>query len=189
MRATKANIRRVMSVVTPEDMQEGMSWYEDAYGVACKLTPANPSTGAGILAALSPMTSWPENVKKATMVVDSGTTYGLSSNVDKAVRILNGETPLDVLRGPKVRSFYTDIMGLPTETVTIDRHAIDIACGRPLSNSERATFGKDTKYAMLARFYTEVAREYDVTPSQLQAITWVWWREHRAQANHGRIKP
>lgn len=174
-----------MDAVTPDEHQEGMQWYEDAYGVACMLTPADPSMGAGILAALSPNTSWPQNVRRAMTLVDTGTVGAFPDSVSKAQRILAGESPLDVLGGNKVRSFYTDIMGLPNESVTIDRHAIDISVGRPLSNGERANMLKAGGYARLARFYTTVAREYDVTPSQLQAITWVHWRKHHAQAFHG----
>jgi hypothetical protein len=174
-----------MDSVTPEEYDDGMWWYKEALGVATTLTPANPSVGAGILAALSPMTSWPQNVKRATDVVTTGTCAALSKNVEKAQRILAGESPLDVLRGPKVVSFYTDIMGLENESVTVDRHAIDIACGKPLSNSQRAPFQKGKAYATLARFYREVAKEYDVTPSQLQAITWVHWRKNHAVAYHG----
>jgi hypothetical protein len=174
-----------MDQVTTADRAEGLEWYGAALAMAEHLTPGNPSMGAGILAALSPNTSWPQNVVRAKTLVSTGTCGAFGDAVRKAQRILAGEAPLDVLGGPKVRSFYTDIMGLPTETVTIDRHAIDIAVGRPLSNKERASMLKGKGYDTLARFYTEVAREYDVTPSQLQAITWVWWRKNRAVANHG----
>lgn len=180
-----SNIRKVMSQATADDIAEGMEWYREAYALACELTPANPAMGAGILAALSPNTSWPQNKVRAATLVSTGTVGAFGDAVRKAQRILAGEDPMDVLGGPKVRSFYTDIMGLPTETVTIDRHAIDIAVGRPLKNAERALMLKGNGYATLARFYTTVAREFDVTPSQLQAITWVWWRKNRAQANHG----
>lgn len=174
-----------MDAVTESDYAEGMAWYGEAYDFASALTPANPAIGAGILAALSPNTSWPQNKVRATTLVSTGDVRHFPDAVGKAQRILAGETPLDVLGGPKVRSFYTDIMGLPNESVTVDRHAIDIACGRPLSNAERSPFQKGKAYATLARFYTEVAREYGVTPNQLQAITWVWWRKNKAVAKHG----
>lgn len=174
-----------MDAVTSEEFESGMSWYGEAYSLAKELTPADPSMGAGILAALSPNTSWPQNMARARTFVATGTVGAFGDAVRKATRILAGEAPLDVLGGPKVRSFYHDIMGLPNESVTIDRHAIDIAVGRPLTNAQRATMLKGKGYATLARFYTEVAREYDVTPSQLQAITWVHWRKNHAQAFHG----
>lgn len=185
MKPTRANIRKIMHSVTPEEYNEGMSWYVEAYGIAKELTPGDPSVGGGILAALSPMTSWPQNIVRARTLVSTGTVKALPDSVSKAIRILNGEPALDVLRGPKVVSFYHDIMGLENESVTVDRHAVDIACGKALTDSQRAPFQKGKNYAMLAKMYKDVAREFGVSPAQLQAITWVHWRKNHAVAFHG----
>src|SRR6478736_4256550 len=185
MKPTRVNIRKVMDLATDADRAEGLAWYGEAYEYASTLTPGNPAMGAGILAALSPNTSWPQNKVRALTLVTTGEVRHFPDAVGKAKRILAGEEPLSVLGGPKVRSFYTDIMDLPNDVVTIDRHAIDIAMGKPLKNAERAPWQKGRNYASIARMYVDVAREYDVTPNQLQAITWVWWRKNKAVANHG----
>lgn len=163
-----------------------MTWYASAMALADSLTPGDSSKGAGIIAALSPMTSWPENIKKATMLVETGTTYGLPANVEKAKRILAGENPLDVLGGLKVRAFYLNILGENSaETVTIDRHAIDVAHGRVMSDDERAPWFGKRKNAELVQAYLNVANSLEMTGAQLQAIVWVYWRRNVIANFHG----
>lgn len=180
------NIRRVLESASESDWDSGLTWYDSARDFASALTPDNVAMGAGIIAALSPMTSWPENVKKATMLVETGDTYGLSRNVDKAKAILSGLPPLDVLSGPKVRAFYMNIMGINSaEAVTIDRHAVDIALGRTMTNAERGPWMRGKRQASLVAMYLDVATEYTLTGAQVQAVTWVHWRRNYAQAFHG----
>jgi len=184
---TADNVRTVMALCEPRHIEEGLSWYREALALAAELDPINPSQAVGVLAALSPLTSWPLNVRRAREVYATGTTGGLPANVAKAERIFRGETATDVLGGAKVTAFYANIMGDDSK-VTIDRHAIDVACGRPMTDAERAIAirGK-AGYNRLADIYREVAVEFGYTASQTQAIVWVWWRENRALANHGRV--
>ena len=173
------------------DRADGLAWYDNARTLASVLSPNDIARGAGVIAALSPMTSWPLNVKRATEVFDTGTTKGLTRNVDKAVRIYNGESPLSVLSGDKVRAFYLNIMGVHTvDAVTVDRHAIDVACGNVLSDTERAAAirGK-AGYGKVASMYVEAASVIGggITPAQLQAVVWVYWRRNVAHAFHGDV--
>lgn len=181
------NIVKAYVSASDQDVLDGMSWYNSAHTLAWNLSPEHPARGAGVIAALSPMTAWPLNVRRAHEVFNTGTTSGLKRNVDKAVRIFNGEAPLDVLSGPKVRSFYLNIMGESTlESVTVDRHAIDVACGRVQSDADRAKAirGKHG-YMTVAQLYLDAARSLNITGAQLQAITWVYWRRNHAAANYG----
>ena len=181
------NIINAYRAASDADITNGMLWYASARAMARSICD-DERMGAGIIAALSPMTSWPENVKKARMIVETGDTYGLRRNVEKAQRILAGENPEDVLSGPKVRSFYFNILDIDTvEAVTIDRHAIDVAVGRTLSNDERSKVaGTPKRYREIANMYLDAAaRMGAVTGAQLQAIVWVYWRRNRAVAFHG----
>lgn len=172
------------------DRFDGMAWYSNARVLAETLSPNNVSRGAGVIAALSPMTSWPLNVKRATEVFDTGTTKGLSKNVAKAERIFQGEDALDVLSGDKVRAFYLNIMGdHSVDAVTIDRHAIDVACGIVQSDADRAKAirGK-AGYRTVANMYVEAASIIgDLSPAQLQAIVWVYWRRNVIPNFHGDV--
>ena len=181
------NIIKAYLSAAPNDIEDGMSWYDSANTLARTLSPEDTARGAGVIAALSPLTSWPLNVRRAHEVFNTGTTSGLKRNVSKAVRIFNGETPLDVLSGPKVRSFYLNIMGQDTlESVTVDRHAIDVAYGMVMDDKQRAMAirGK-AGYSKIAQLYLDAAQSLNITGAQLQAITWVYWRRNHAVANHG----
>lgn len=176
------------------DISDGIEWYARALALATELDPTNVRRAVGIIAVLSPMTSWPENVKKARMVYETGTTYGMRNNVSKAERIFNGENPDDVVSGPKVSSFYHNILG-DNARVTIDRHAIDVAYGKVQTDSERAQAVKTTKardgYGILRDAYNHVANIISeetgkvITGAQMQAIVWVYWRRNVIAANHG----
>ena len=189
---TVHNVMRVMRLVDEESMIEGLTWYDRARAYAATLDPNNVSRAAGIIAALSPLNSWPQNVKYARAVYN-GEDYGYMGNgKGKASRIYAGETPLDVLGGNKVRSFYLNIIGDDSlVAVTIDRHAIDIACGIVQDDKARNKWvSSNKKYWAMAALYQRAARRYnslygtDYSPAQIQAITWVWWRKNRAVANH-----
>jgi len=170
-----------------DDRAFGIAWYPAARALAENLLPEDVSTAAGVLAAMSPMTSWPENVKRATVAIMGGKVSHTGPNVDKVLRILSGEHPLDVLSGPKTRAFYLNIMGIDSdETVTVDRHAIDVACGNVLSDSDRAgAIRGKAGYGKVAGMYREAASVIGITPCALQAVVWVYWRRNVAQAFHG----
>lgn len=168
---------------------------------------------AGVIAALSPRLAWRKNVEYAQMsymvyndilkwrdnpisgqVAEShfaGMIPTLNTNARKAFRILNGEDPADVLGGPKVTAFYwTIVRPWSSESVVIDRHAIDIAYGKVMTDATRPTL-KGKTYAEVADLYRRAAkiisRELDEiwTPAQVQATTWTYWRRERAAAYHG----
>lgn len=162
----------------------GINWFGKANALATELGNGNTSMGAGVLAALSPMTSWPENIKKARMVFESGTTYGLTANRDKAIRIANGEPALSVLSGRKVRTFYGNIMLDNLDNVTVDRHAFDAAYGIA-GYSDRIGISKG-RFDSVESAYRDCARVIGISPAQLQAVVWVWWRENVIANNHGK---
>lgn len=186
MTNTAPYTRRILSIyrsATPEDIREGMGWYDEARAFAESLD-TDVSRAAGVIAAVSPMLSWPRNMTVARALY-AGQREGLClpNSVTAASRILAGEHPLDVLNGPKVRAFYQNIMG-QGESVTLDRHAIDIAVGRPLSDDDRAFWLAATRRRLLTSAYVNAARIAGISPAAMQAITWVAWRKTRAVAYH-----
>lgn len=176
-----ANILAVYNGASAANMREGLSWYLDAHSEAIRLTPENPARGAGILAALSPMNGWENNKNKARQLIaqnGDGTGCGLYRNVDKAVRIYNGESPLDVLGGDKVTAFYRTILD-PFGDIdpVIDRHAFDIAVGERTDEKRRGILSRKGVYSEFANAYREAAKVAGIGSAQMQAITWVAWRE------------
>lgn len=183
------NILSVYRAATPDNIAEGMSWYDDAHKFARTLDKRNPARGAGVIAALSPMSGWDNNKNKARQLFTQkgdGTGIGMRRNVNKAIAIYNGADPLDVLGGNKVRAFYSTILD-PTgdHDPVIDRHAFDIAMGRPFPNKGRSLLERKGEYARFAQAYREGAKTLSIGAAQLQAITWVAWREALGKAWYG----
>lgn len=186
-----ANVLAVYNGATGDQIRWGLQWYFDAHNFALTLGGGRAwhlSRNAGIVAALSPMNKWDNNKRKAAELVSKrgrvptgrgvANGIGLGNNVAKAVAIYKGAEPLDVLGGDKVRAFYQTILD-PTADIdpVIDRHAFDIAVGEVTNEKRRGILSRKGVYHDFARVYREAAKVAGVGASQMQAITWVAWRE------------
>lgn len=185
--AANPNSARILDVyrqATLQELQDGLDWYRDAHSIAVALDPARPYAAAGVLAALSPMMAWGQNVNVAARAYAEGHATGaLYRNCAKADAIMAGAEPLDVLGGDKVCNFYKAIAN-PHDgsAVVIDRHAFDIAVGRITNNKSRAALGRKGVYEAFARAYARAAKAIavetgmDISPCQVQSVTWTVWR-------------
>ncbi len=143
---------------------------------------------AGFVAALSPLNSWPSQVKFTPASLSNGLELihagesaihgilgpGFSSNKDKAARILAGEKPLDVLGGDKVRAFFRNLTG-DFSVVTIDRHALAI-CGLDEGITSK-------RYAQASKAFAMAGARLGITGAETQALTWVHWRKFYAPSS------
>lgn len=182
MRPTTPNILAVLDRATEGEVQAGRDWYREANDLARALDGADGRVGAGVIAALSPITPWDRNVVLAKRAFDEGRlTGGTLGNSVKAVnRILDGEEVLDVLKGLKVRNFFGSIFD-PTcpVSVCIDRHAFDIAVGRVTDDRSRGTLKRVAVYESFARAYSRAAVASGLSAATVQAVTWVTWRREK----------
>lgn len=185
--AARPNSQRIVDVyrfATLAELDEGMNWYRTARALAVAISPESPETGAGVIAALSPMMRWDRNMMLAIRAFEDGEASGaLYGNVAKANAIMAGAAPLDVLGGDKVRNFYGAIADPNSATaVCIDRHAFDIAVGRVTNDKSRNALARKGVYENFADAYRraakQITRETGIfhTPATVQAITWVCWR-------------
>lgn len=176
------NILSVYESATPEQRVHGMNWYRSAHEVASMLADGDVRTGAGLLAALSPQTSWWLNVELASDAFETGTPRRhVSDALSKAAKILAGIDPEDVLpMGRKTGQFFRSILD-PSDTtaVCVDRHAHDIAVGRAYGDEQRGLSAKG-RYNLIALCYWEAAQRLGLLPSTVQAVTWVAWRDRLA---------
>jgi len=178
------NIVKVFSEATDNEYAEGMAWYNTYHDYALRLTDGNAWLGAGVIAAYSPNNSWERNLFLATQTLSTGTarTDYFSWQVAKVTRMLNGEHPLDVLNGDKERAFAAAIAtNGESDIATIDRHAHDIAMGRVFTDKERGKIGK-VLFRTLSEHYRQAALETGVATAQMQAVTWVVWRNRKGIA-------
>lgn len=186
-----ANILAVYNGATADNLRFGLQWYSIAHREALRMGGGRAhhlERNAGIIAALSPMNGWTNNVRKArllvslrgriTVVKGQPNGIGLGANVAKAIAIYNGADPLNVLNGDKVTAFYRTIVE-PTGDIdpVIDRHAFDIAVGEQTSDKRRGALSRKGVYQEFAAAYREAAAIAGIGAPQMQAVTWVQWRE------------
>lgn len=199
-RAYARNILAILAQATDSDIAEGQHWYRRAETFAAKLSADHGCTYAqavGVLAALSPNNRWSRNCSDADRMIQAWAagknprsvrvcTYGL--NRDKAARILELTAPtIEVIAsivhgtaGRKVQAFFLSITG-HQDAVCVDGHAYAIWKGQRVPTTKTPKLG--------VRLYDRIARSYVVaasrsletcgvqlTPAQVQAVTWVAYR-------------
>lgn len=188
-----ANIVAAFRASSDADKVNGRDWYGAARELAATLDPADPVRGAAVIAVLSPMLSWPLNVRGATDIYAGRKFRGLAKNGAKAEAIRDGGDPSVIVSGSKVTSFWLNICDpANVDAVTVDRHAIDIAFGRVTDDATRgAVLRRKGEYARVRDAYIAAAAIIAGETgeawhgSQVQAVTWVYWRANHAAANHG----
>lgn len=184
MEPSSSNVLSVFESATRQQVERGYNWYPEAHNFARALDPSNISRAAGIIASFSPQCPWPRNQELACRLYETGIATGHTiDNCNKAQAIFNGADPLTLLgakktSGQKTRNFYLNILD-PEDTlpVTIDGHAFDIAVGMQTTTKIRSILQRKGVYQKFADVYREVARELNFRPLELQAITWVTWRD------------
>lgn len=163
-------------------------------------TPESVARVAAVYAVISPSMPWARNDKlarQAFILAGEGASYDaivsglgmMKANARKAAAIVLGADPASVVSGPKVTPFWQRMAEAATEntgpsSVVIDRHAHDVALGRVTSDRERnrslSRKGGQWEYAMAyvraASALRRTGEAPGITPSEVQAVTWVVWR-------------
>lgn len=188
---TVANVLSIYALASADDLRTGLGWYQAAHNWC--VAQAGSKRGhlvarnAGIVAALSPMNEWNNNKNKAaeliskrgriTVVKGQPNGIGLGNNVAKAIAIYNGGEPLDILKGDKVRAFYSTILDPQGDVIpVIDRHAFDIAVGERTDDKRRGILGRKGVYDQFANVYRDAAKVAGIGSAQMQAVTWTAWK-------------
>lgn len=185
-------ILSVYKLATVAEQQHGITWYPQARSIAQGIADRygiHEAEAIGVMAALSPRNRWERNVIDAENLVAAFVAGGAEAaeavkvctfgkNKTKAVRILQAGVLTDadvlaILSGPKLREFYSCIRGLAE--VCIDGHAYSIWTGGRIPLAEVPSIGVKIRRQIKAD-YTAAADQVGVTPSAMQAITWVAWR-------------
>lgn len=178
------NILATFDRATAADVQAGMYWYNEANALAWELDPFKPWQGASVIAALSPRLRWDKNALYARLAynlkgydIETISNYipTLGNSRTKALRMVNGEHWTNVLgKGLKTNAFMDNILNpLTSERVTVDKHAYNIANGERTGYDVTIT---DKVYREIESAYVSAAHIAGIAPLQMQAITWVTWR-------------
>lgn len=169
------NIIRMYESASDDQRRRGESWYTTAHEVADMLSDGHVRVGAGLLAALSPQTSWESSIELARDAYKTGNPRDHTREaLAKAAKILAGADPTEVLPMTKKTGHFFRCIVDPSDpdAVCIDRHAHDLAVGEAYGSKPRGLSAKG-RYALLAHVYREAAQRLGVLPSVVQAVTWV----------------
>lgn len=190
------NILQIYSQATDNEIISGSKWYHQAHEIADLMAVKYNLTiiqTAGIISALSPGTSWSQNIIDANhlcTLLNEGkniksiviTSYG--NNREKAYKIYccpeySEHQVFKLLLGAskqanKTSSFFLNILHPEqSDNVTIDRHAFRINLGI----SEKVNIAlTEKRYKLLASAYKQAAMVTDHNAIELQAITWLVFR-------------
>lgn len=177
---SKRNIRDILHMATPEELEDGKNWYSDAYQTAWALADlrnAETTQVIQVMGLLSVGVDWDRTiVLTIDMLADNDCKHPYGRQIESARKVLAGGCWTDISgHGPKVDAFVDAIEGYDN-SVVIDRHSYAILVGRPTTERERRKL-QNRKYSLeCANMYREVAAELDMPACQLQATTWLTWR-------------
>lgn len=175
-RVAKARLKACYIRANRDVIKRGLNWYQHA-NVFCKEISHNTGltvdTVAMVVSALSPAVSWELNKIQAEQMccafrdglpLETVTTSTYESNRLKAWDILHGKKVITV-KSPKTYAFYRNLL-LDVDSVTIDRWMLRVMFNRPLKSLTAL------KYRQCEEIMRETAKDLDIFPLQLQAITW-----------------
>jgi hypothetical protein len=146
---------------------------------------------AGVVAALSPNTTWASNQGDARALLQAHergraydnetaeyaaltvSTYG--ANKLKAWSIVDERSAAGILSGPKVTAFHANLLGR-SDVVTLDSHAFNAWKGYRATGSKLPRI-RVTEERQARADYLRAARVKGETACAFQAILWVVWRD------------
>ena len=204
VRRYKRNIRRVFNQATSVEIMSGIYWYDVAGRTASEISEAfdiPKDRVCLVIAALSPNNNWTRNISDAwkvtrtwhatrdfseerkTEIYSSCVTCTYPANKQKAFDILDGK--LTELKGLKTKNFAANLAGCEA-SVTVDVHAFSIANGKRFTAKTMKPI-QPRVYETIANAFRTLAKEMQVAPAHLQAITWQTWRRVHGLTTHQEI--
>jgi hypothetical protein len=182
------NLIELFERATPQQVIEGLAWYDQAHLMACDLRDrygVSLDVAAGVVAALSPRNRWERNAADARNLVAAqaaGTNpmavpaATFNRNKARAVQILRAGTRHGVLSGLKVCAFADCIEDPTCDTVVVDSHAYNAWVGHRVIVNGTGPRITPRRYWECAADYRRVAAMRSIRPPQAQAIIWLAWK-------------
>jgi len=194
MRLTNHKLKSLYEQATPEEIDNGLTWYNDARSY-CEAVSNDTGTPinmvAKVVSCLSPSVNWDRNKIDALTMIKAHkeglsvndfkvSTYG--QNKLKAWDILEGKRDLES-KSRKTYAFYRNIADLSADYVTIDRHAIRAILShrrwKGLTGSNGGITISKGLYEASAVVYDRFAKKIGIKGYELQAIVWLVYKRTR----------
>lgn len=170
---------------TREQIAAGRAWYPAAHSIARDMADHyNLTVGqtSGVISALSPITAWTDNVRRAWTALADYAEHGTVSrghtahSIANVNMILRGDDPDTVLRGNKTSAFYRAILSGGADGIAVvDRHAWNMLLGTVGANAPT-----DKQYRTAAGMFQRAADILGAPVHTVQAVTWCAWRDRNA---------
>lgn len=195
------NLNRYMEIATPEEIEVGKSWYNEANQFCRRVGEQYGITleqAAGLTSVFSPQTSWTVNKQLVKSFMDSKgkskvTTMDRVLKARRMLKTTDYQEIMDLLSvhangSKKTKAFYDSICR-PTETdlVVIDRHQIAASFQRPDATAALdASLAQITsiQYDFLSECTREAARKFNMNYTACQATIWTVYRRCRNLFEH-----
>ena len=184
------NIKRWHKRASPENIDAGMTWYDDAMRFSRRLAREYRITrrsAAGVISALSPNNQWKRNKFDAEQLIsyyrEGGTDW---VNVKICTYKKNRERAWNILTqgeritsdSPKIHSFAMNVGNKSPDYVTIDKWHMRASLARP---REGITLTQESptklQYKRVEGITLDIARTHKLKGYELQAIVWVTIKE------------
>ena len=179
-------VRLLDSTCTESDRYVGRDYWNGMQRFAFRLAVKygrRLDVVAGVISALSPNNLWTTNARAAALVL-AGERVGISAygrDVRKAVAILEGAEPEEVIVGPKTRAFYRLIRdGGNGVDVCVDGHIANLVRSRRGLRLNAVALSP-AEYREMADGFRSAAAMLEARgdfwqPCQIQAALWLSWR-------------
>lgn len=187
-------LRRLYHSATQAEREAGRRFYPEVHefaGVLAGLSGCTMQQAAAVIAVTSPRASWDASQKDALALVagaDPAARVGFAAlprDLARAQVILQHEDPEAwPMRGPKVLSFYRNIVAPATEeSIPLDRHLVRAAT--PARNDREITRQVSTpaRYTALQERYFRAAEADGVRP--IHFATAIWFVMRRPKFGQG----
>ncbi len=177
-------IRKWYNLASKQQVIEGMHWYSEAHTLAVKLSAqygVSVLQVAQVISVLSPQKKWDTNKLETIALLHWHFTgdipqFGLfatAHTIAECHDILRGDFLIPARR-TKTYSFADNIAYLDSTEITIDRHALRVCYDDTSAKIDKVGINA-YKYARQA--YQQVADSLGIKGYQLQAITWVTYKQ------------
>jgi len=168
------------------ELVQGLDWYSEANGYAIYLADKYNVNDlfkvSQVIALLSPQVDWETNKVNAEKIIKCWHAKGdfmsvkiFATEVQKAncIDCLDGGYSIPVT-ALKTRSFSVNICNPSiSDCITIDRHATKVALNDLKAGGVALT---KKNYFEISKAYKAVSLKLGITPSQLQAVTWITYK-------------
>lgn len=190
---SRQNLQRVFDAADTMDRNIGMNaWvrYHSLLKRVAQRTGTTQDKATAVFAALSPNNDYLGNLRDAIRVLEAvrdGRTPEQTKvstyhpNKFKAFALAKGTPPLDVLRTPKVRNFYLNLLDPQDPSpVTVDGHLFNAWSGvRRRLDSAAQRFNAKHYFDVAADLH-HIAVHQGLLANQVQGIVWFTWKRlHR----------